>query len=272
MTQPWHAPAKLNLFLHVTGKQADGYHTLQSLVCFTSLADELTFAPASTFSLKITGPFAGCVSIDDNLVLRAARALSSTKSARITLTKNIPVGAGLGGGSSDAATTLLALNKLWKLNKPIGELEKIARTLGSDVPVCLRHTPQLMEGTGHSLTPARIPKNLAAVLVYPNQPLSTKEVYANCIPSLRGGSASEAIHNDQISKMHNDLEPAAFKLMPQLSDILNTIRSTKHCKFARMSGSGSTCFGLYESIKEATQAARDLQTKLPNCWVKAVSL
>lgn len=263
------APAKLNLFLHITGIRADGYHTLESVVCFTSLSDTLDFAPADTLSLTVTGPFASLVSTEDNLVLRAARALSSTHGAAITLGKHIPVGAGLGGGSSDAATTLLALNTLWGCNLPLDALETIAQTLGSDVPACLRHTPQRMEGTGHILTPTTLQKGLAAVLVYPHAPLSTQAVYARCSPLLKGEATASAL--DCLTHTRNDLEPAAFQLMPQLQTLLHAIQSTNPL-LARMSGSGSTCFGLYENAAIATKAETHLKSQLPDFFVKVAEL
>ena len=152
-----HAPAKINLFLHITGKREDGYHELQSLVAFAAIGDNLTFYPADELTLEITGPYGVCLSASQNLVLRTARRLQqatgSEQGAHIVLEKNLPIASGIGGGSSDAAATLRGLQTLWQRFLPHDDLYALALSLGADIPVCLNATPTLMEGVGERITP-----------------------------------------------------------------------------------------------------------------------
>ncbi len=271
----WVAPAKLNLCLHITGCRADGYHTLESLVVFTSLADHLTFAPDSRLTLVVDGPFAAAVSAEDNLVLRAARVLSREHGAQMRLTKHIPVGAGLGGGSSDAATALLALNTLWGFHYPMAELEGYARQLGSDVPACLHRCCMWMQGVGDVLTPASLTTALWAVIVYPQAPLSTPAVYAQhrCMPSTaRAPAMVGAVSPAWLAAARNDLESAAGVLMPALPEVLALLRATSRCMVARMSGSGSACFGLYDSKDAADAASEQVRLQRPDVWVTSATV
>jgi len=176
------APAKVNLFLHVTGKRADGYHLLDSLAVFAGVADRLSFVPAETLSLAVTGPFVASLSAEpDNLVLRAARALAEACGVRpsgaLTLDKHIPVASGTGGGSADAAAALRLLCRAWNVAPDAAVLERIASGLGADVPVCLRNQPLRMRGVGEILTPAPELPECGMVLVNPGIPLATAAVF-----------------------------------------------------------------------------------------------
>lgn len=273
------APAKLNLFLHVTGKRPDGYHLLESLTVFTEFGDIVEAAPAEILTLKITGPQASSLeNAPDNLVLRAAQLLQPSLShgAALTLHKHIPVGAGLGGGSADAAATITALEKLWNLTLPPAARHAIALQLGSDVPACALATPGWLTGTGDTVTPITIP-SAWVVLVNPNIPLLTADVFR---------ANREAFH-PSITKPHptsafalaawaatqsNTLEKPAITLQPAIAEILRAITATQECLLARMSGSGATCFGFYDNEPAATAAAKHLATAHPDWWVKATAM
>lgn len=276
------AAAKLNLFLHVTGKRTDGYHLLESLVAFTEFGDELTIEPAETLILDITGPFAGTLENGgENLVMKAARLLQShtgcAQGAHISLQKNIPVGAGLGGGSSDAAAALLGLKKLWGSAISDAGLQILALKLGSDVPVCLLRQPAWMQGMGEILAPVDFHNALWVVLVNPRISLPTAEVFRRFSGSF--ASACPAPENfysrndlfTYIAPKHNMLEAAATALVPAIGDVLAAIGATE-CKLARMSGSGATCFGIYDNEISARQAAREIQRKHPNWWAVATRI
>lgn len=231
------APAKLNLYLHVKGKRADGYHELESQVVFLDLYDELEFEQAPTLSINSN--------IENNIILRAAKALHPHKGAKITLAKNIPMGAGLGGGSSNAAATLFALNKLWDLNYNHTELYEIASQLGADVPCCLYYflegkSSVTFKGKGEILEAAEAPEYYY-LLVKPNIHLATKDVF-------------NAFEKSQTAlPFENDLEPAAIKLCPEIEQVLAGLKATNPI-FDRMTGSGSTCFATYESMDKAKAA------------------
>lgn len=262
-------PAKLNLCLHVTGKRADGFHLLQSLAVFASLGDVLDIETADTLSLTLAGPFAQALSEGGNLVLKAAQALQAGKGARMVLHKNIPVGAGLGGGSSDAAAALLGLAGLWQLSGK--NLQQLAQSLGSDVPVCLRAPhPAWMEGVGERVTPVSLP-SLHMVLVNPGRPLLTADVFRRFSGSFSAPVALPDIASLPALKTflfstRNDLEAPAIALQPEIDDVLAALRGTG-CWLARMSGSGATCFGLYDAKEEARNAEQRLKTGHPSWWV-----
>lgn len=267
------APAKINLFLHVTGKRADGYHLIESLAAFTTFGDVLDIVPAETLSLDITGQFAASLSAQDNLVLKAAKLFRGGRGAQITLQKNIPVGAGLGGGSSDAAATLVGLAKLWKQPIPDTVLQ-----LGADVPACLARAPSWVSGIGEQVTPVSIKTGGWALLANPRVPLLTADVYKRFAgdfssPSaMPGGIDTFDALIAFIENKSNALEAPALALLPVIGDILSAIRATEGCRLARMSGSGATCFGLYENEKAARQAAQQLQRAHPKWWCMATAL
>lgn len=273
------AKAKVNLFLHVGARRADGYHELESLAVFAEVGDALAFEPDTALSLAIDGPFAaGLQSEPDNLVPRAARALAAHAGreprAKITLTKNLPISSGIGGGSADAAAALRGLCKLWNLSLPHDELHRIALSLGSDVPVCLESKSAWMTGRGEHIEPITLPR-IPMVLVNPGVSVSTAEVFRR-IKSRTGVGAAKpgAIHsaNELIAYLKttiNDLQAPALEIAPAIGEALTALRNTG-APFARMSGSGATCFGIYESDAAAEQAADAIAKARTGWWSKAI--
>jgi 4-diphosphocytidyl-2-C-methyl-D-erythritol kinase len=265
------APAKLNLFLHVTGRRDDGYHLLDSLAVFSALADTLTATEADALTLSVTGPFAPAAGRgDDNLVLRAARALSPRHGASLTLGKMIPVAAGLGGGSSDAAAALRLLARLWHMPPPTPAL---AVTLGADVPVCLSPAPARMQGIGEVLSPApALPAGLGLVLANPRVPLATPPVFSarsgpfDAPVSLPARFADAADLAAFLATTRNGLEDAAVSLCPVIATVRAACAALPGALLARMSGSGPTCFALFATVAEAERAAGLLTAREPGWW------
>lgn len=267
------AYAKVNLFLHVTGKRADGYHLLDSLAVFAGVADRIEFAPSDTLTLAVTGPFGPELAAEpDNLVLRAARMLAAASgvspAGALTLDKRIPVASGIGGGSADAAATLRLLCRVWRVTPD--SLDRIAVDLGADVPVCLRNRPFRMRGVGEILTPAPSLPECGLVLINPGVPLATVSVFRArsgdyspeaTLPAGWGTAAAMAV---SLSELTNDLETPAISLVPAIRDVLHAISRARGCLLARMSGSGATCFGLFASPEEAAAAAAELAR--PGWW------
>ena len=276
--------AKINLTLHVTGRRADGYHELDSLIAFAGIGDAVEIAPASELSLDLEGPFAATLEAkhSDNLVLEAARALAArfdvSAGARLRLIKELPVGAGLGGGSADAAAALRGLVALWGIEAPEPELHALALALGADVPVCLTGRPSFVAGIGERVVPAPALPPAWLVLANPGLPLSTAAVFA----ARKGEFSGPARWREPISDLRalaarllacrNDLEGPAQALVPEIREALATLRDTAGCMLARMSGSGATCFGLYAVEAAATAAARRIATTRPGWWVRAAPL
>jgi 4-diphosphocytidyl-2-C-methyl-D-erythritol kinase len=282
------APAKLNLYLHVVGRRADGYHLLDSLAAFAAVGDELTFAPASDLSLVIDGPFArDLVADDSNLVLRAARALAADSgrkpAAAIRLTKRLPVASGIGGGSADAAAALRGLDRLWGTDLPASRLARMALDLGADVPVCLTGVASFFGGIGEEIFLADPLPPAHLVLVNPGAPLATAAVFRARAAGPMGNRYSEpdrwtTVLPDAVAlagmlaRRRNDLTDAAIGLMPEIGDVLAIIEQQSACLIARLSGSGATCFGLFESRGAAREAASAIATARPAWWVVATSL
>jgi 4-diphosphocytidyl-2-C-methyl-D-erythritol kinase len=281
------APAKINLFLHVGDKRPDGYHDLLSLVVFADVGDWLTVAPADHLTLRVTGPFADQLAGEtDNLVLRAARALSAmakdhgadTPGAALSLEKNLPIASGIGGGSSDAAATLLALAQLWALPIGIDELRAIGLTLGADVPVCLNAQPAFMSGIGEVVKPATGLPPFHLVLANPGVAIPTAQIFkalntrtGTALPKpFGGGSAHDLVL--WLDHLMNDLAAPATAIAPVVTRLETAITATEGCLLARMSGSGATCFGLYDSQAEASAAAALLSKDHPEWWVKSAAL
>jgi 4-diphosphocytidyl-2-C-methyl-D-erythritol kinase len=278
--------AKINLTLRVIGRRPDGYHELDSLVVFARICDRLSFTPASALDLTVQGPTANDAGpISDNLVLRAATALAERtaplKLGRFTLRKGLPVAAGIGGGSADAAAALRLLARANRLPLNDPRLTDAARATGADVPVCLDPRPRRMRGIGDFLSEPLALPDLPAVLVNPGVSVPTKDVFARLgAPSLTEVPDSEADsvpHNrealfDYLAAMGNDLEPAALALKPIIADVLNALRALPGCRLARMSGSGATCFGLFASGRAATAAAKRLREAKPDWWARATVL
>ena len=285
------APAKLNLYLHVTGRRPDGDHTIESLVAFAGLADRLEFAdaPAGTFEIAVAGPFATALAGGeaDNLALRAARALAATvgnaEGCRIRLTKEIPVAAGLGGGSADAAAALVGLARLWGLGSV--PLAGIAAGLGADVPVCLAARPAHVGGIGEALSPAPALPEAGLVLVNPGVALATAGVFAafdrlagagarrrRPAPPLREPPADAAALAAALAATGNDLTAAAQSLAPAVGEALDVLAGAPGALMARMAGSGATCFALFADGAGAARAAREIAAAAPGWWVWAGAL
>lgn len=247
------APAKLNLALHVRGKLPDGRHAIETLFAFCSDGDWLSATPADDISLTITGSFSGeLASIEDNLVIRAANALKQQASVRsgaaLKLNKRLPVSAGLGGGSADAAAALRLLTSMWSIDP--AHAETIAPALGSDVPACLLSLPARGEGAGDQLQPVSLKeeRGTPVLLINPRVALSTSEVFARWDGLDRGPLRDWR-------EGRNDLEAAAISLVPQIETVLAWLRTRPGTTFARMSGSGATCFALFGDEKARDEAA-----------------
>jgi 4-diphosphocytidyl-2-C-methyl-D-erythritol kinase len=274
------APAKINLTLEVGRPRADGLHPLQSVVVFADVGDIIEAADADALTLSVTGEFAeGLAADESNLVLRAARALAAhvggARGAALSLEKNLPIASGIGGGSSDAAATLKALNQLWALDLGAVTLAKIGASLGADVPVCLAGAPAFMSGVGEQVTAISVPA-MPAVLINPMQPLATADVYrafdgmdlgdgfhARAAP--HWANVGDAITD--IALVGNHLERPARSLMGQIDDILGLLQADNRVERAAMSGSGATVFALAASMEAAAAIADDVQQRRPDWWV-----
>ncbi|MCF8483209.1 MAG: 4-(cytidine 5'-diphospho)-2-C-methyl-D-erythritol kinase [Rhodospirillum sp.] len=277
------APAKVNLTLHVTGKRPDGFHTLESLVVFSGVHDTLIAEPSDGFSLSITGPNAqGLEGEGDNIITRAAQRLADLTGkanvARLVLIKRLPVAAGIGGGSADAAATLRALNRLWGLDRPLDDYMDLAGGLGADVPVCLRGEAVTMAGIGEQLTPAPPLPSAWLVLVNPMKPVSTPAVFKartgafsppNPLMEAPGDVRELA---EALGSRSNDLAAPARLVEPVISDVLTAIANLRGCLLSRMSGSGATCFGLFADGTVCDEAAHHLAEDKPEWWVSAAPL
>ena len=266
------ARAKVNLWLNVVGRRADGYHLLDSLIAFTDLADEIEAEPSDRLALAVEGPLASVLASEsDNLVLKAARLLADRASVAprvaLKLTKRIPVAAGLGGGSADAAATLQALIELWRVALPVEELFDLAARLGADVPMCFAGRAALASGIGERLAPAPPLPLCAVLLVNPGVALPTPDVF-----KARRGAFSEpqpvrpwtdlASFASALAERGNDLTEAAVTLRPVVADVLAFLRKSDGALHVAMSGSGATCFALYASVELAERAA----ARLPTAW------
>lgn len=276
------APAKLNLALHVIGQRDDMYHMLDSLVVFAeTCADEITCRDAHDLSLTLAGPEAGSLSAEeDNLVLQAARALETLarsedgikRGAVITLDKHLPIAAGIGGGSADAAATLRALNQLWYLNYDHSRLQPLAERIGADVPACLLNTNLRMEGIGERLTPVPNVPSLSIVLINPRKAVSTPAVFQRLTHKTNPALPPLPERKDRLdwlnwlARTRNDLLPGARALCSDIDHGLEALRKTGS-DFATMSGSGATVFGIYEDWKQAQMAAIEIAKSHPDWWV-----
>ncbi|CAM1640000.1 4-(cytidine 5'-diphospho)-2-C-methyl-D-erythritol kinase [Bartonella apihabitans] len=278
-------PIKINLALHVVGERNDGYHLLDSLVCFSFEGDVLSYKPAKTNSFSIIGPQSVAFTVDaDNLVSRARDVFvkkfpSKSEPCQFILEKNLPVASGIGGGSGDAAGVFALLKQQWQIEASDQELFELGLSLGADVPMCLsaffNRQSIRVSGIGEKLQPVdccRIPM----VLVNHGQSISTPEIF-----KLLGNRKSAALDIDvsnlsnlhslvnELNKTHNDLYECARLLAPELDNVLG-ILDENGALLSRMSGSGATCFGIYENIKKAEEAARKIKSQKPDWFVKAV--
>ena len=277
------APAKVNLYLHVTGRRADGYHLLDSLAVFPPVGDTLSATAAPVLSLHLQGRFgAGLATEPDNLVLRAARALAAaagiTPRAAIVLTKELPIASGIGGGSADAAATLRLLCKLWGIQPASVDLPGIASSLGADVPACLASIPIRMGGIGEILTPAPALPQAGLLLANPGVAVATPSVFKArtgpfsppaTLPDKWDGTA--ALVQD-LAALGNDLEAPAIALSPVIADVLAALAALPGARLTRMSGSGATCFALFDTQEAAEYAARTLGPTKWWVWAGALTL
>ncbi len=277
------APAKINLYLHVTGRRADGYHLLDSLVAFAAVHDTVVAEKANALTLAIEGPFAAALSAEaDNLVLRAARALADAAGVRpwaaLRLVKRLPVASGIGGGSADAAAALLAAGELWRITHKPGALAKLALKLGADVPVCLEGRAAQMGGIGEKVDPAPPLPRVPLVLVNPLVPLPTPSVFkARSGPFSKPAPLATAPRDardlaEALAARRNDLTDAALGLVPEIKGMLAALEAQPGCLLARMSGSGATCFALFARDDEARGTAVALRAAKPAWWVAASEL
>ncbi len=277
------AYAKINLYLSVTAIREDGYHELDSLFAFAEFGDALSFSLSDDLSLRVDGPFGADIpDTNDNLVLRAAHALREATGcpagAEISLVKNLRVASGIGGGSADAAAALRGLNRLWELNLNEVELAQLGATLGADVPACVGSQPVHVTGIGDVFEPCAMPDGLWLVLVSPGEPVSTPVVFDLYDQSAQPQSVSlPAPANNRhhwiedMNARSNDLEPAARSLVPAISDVISRISEEPGCWVARMSGSGATCFGLFDDEIAANAAAEAITADHP-WWAVATRL
>jgi len=263
------AYAKINLALHVRGRAADGYHRIETVFAFAEDGDRLTVAPGEGLSLALTGPFADALAGEnDNLVLRAARAFAEVAGvqadAALTLDKRLPVASGIGGGSADAAAALRLLERYWDLSLRQESLQLLAATLGADVPACLASRAARGEGRGDQLVPIDSEglTETPLLLVNPASPVSTSQVFA----------AWDGIDRGPLTDWRdgrNDLEAPARTLAPAIGQVLDALTGAD---FARMSGSGATCFGLFTSEVERDRAAARIAAEQPRWWTLATRL
>ncbi|WP_378943976.1 4-(cytidine 5'-diphospho)-2-C-methyl-D-erythritol kinase [Mesorhizobium sp. ANAO-SY3R2] len=272
------APAKINLALHVTGRRADGYHLLESLVVFAEFGDRIAVSSAARDSFLVEGRFARDVPLtNDNLVLRARDMLRAaypahpTSPVSIALEKNLPVASGIGGGSSDAAATLRALVRLWRIPVDVVTLARLALPLGADLPMCVAARPLVARGIGEQLEPVERLPALPIVLVNPGVPVETPSVFRALAsrdnPPLAPLSDTTAVR-DWLTATRNDLEPPAISIEPLVGDALAALRGAG-ASFVRMSGSGATCFGIFDDSATAARAAEAIAGERPRWFSTA---
>ena len=267
---------KVNLYLHIIGKRADGYHNLDSLVAFPEIGDEILVSPSNSINLKITGKSKKELNEKENLILKAIKLLKNRKmGADIHLIKDTPISAGLGGGSSNAAVTLKLLSKLW--NVPLPPINELV-LLGADIPVCMDWRLQRMQGIGEKNSFVVSPDFLWIVLLNNGDRVPTNTVFQSVTQNEFSGLINVPRLNEKnilikfLKSTRNDLEKSAIKNYPAINDLINSLNLTSGCLVARMSGSGSTCFGLYEKKDEAEKAKKHLLNKFPNAWIKVAKI
>ncbi len=275
------AYAKINLALHIIGRRPDGYHELDSIVAFADVADVLTIAPATDISISLSGPFADDLPPDgENIVLTAWDQLAGYAQkknipfapVKFQLEKNLPVAAGIGGGSADAAAALRGLIQYFSLSISSGDLNNLALRLGADVPVCLLQKTSRMLGIGEIIDSIDIDLPSGIVLVNPRIPAPTSKVFGS-LNLQCGQSFGTPISNlSEVQGWRNDLAEPAISIVPEIADVLESLGSQENITCSRMSGSGATCFGLTENSSQAKRAATNIKTQHPDWWVIATSL
>ncbi len=287
------APAKVNIFLHVTGQRENGFHELESLFAFTRSGDVLRISKSDELGLTITGPYAKKLSelgggSRDNLVCKAVVLLAERTgcepNVHLELEKNLPVASGIGGGSADAAATLLGLVEFWKLDITDTELAEVALRLGADVPACLHTAPLYVKGIGEHVFQRNLPKEYGVLLVNPLKPISTPAVFKafakqgdDRFDLARGDNFPWPKENDAFihflkTQTRNALQKPAVGLSGSISEVLSVLAVQQESLYSSMSGSGATCFALFESEAAAVEAGTVLRRQFPSWWIKADSL
>lgn len=279
------APAKINLYLHVTGRRDDGYHLLDSLIAFADIGDQIRIEPAQDFQFEINGDFAASFQAKDrdaspssgNLVVQGAwalaRAAQKTPGVKAVLQKTLPLGAGLGGGSSDAAAMIWALCEYWDIPRNTAYLPELMTRLGADVPVCFLCQAARIRGIGDLLDPVPEIPEMPIILVHPAKPCITADIFMHY-----GGAFSEPLsipphfgdHESFVAFLHgtrNDLYETACQAVPDIANVIHALEAQQGCAIARMSGSGSSCFGLFETQAQAENATAALQRDNPDWWI-----
>lgn len=280
------APAKINLYLHVLGRRPDGYHILDSLITFVNLYDILEIEAADDLVLTIDGPFgSGLSSGEDNLIIKAANILSNAsgvkKGANIKLTKNLPIASGMGAGSSDAVATFKALSKLWGLSLSSDDLCEIALDIGAELPFFITGKSAIVSSIGEYIEPIDLPK-LDILLVNPGIPVLTAQIFNNFAKKADKLEKSPikwenkySNKNDLINfllQTKNDLKESAIDSVPQIGAVIKELEAQEGCLFANMSGSGATCFGIFDNAKQAEEAKDAISQKYPDWWVENTTL
>ncbi len=280
-----HAPAKINLALHVVGQRADNFHLLESLVTFTEIGDRITVRPANELTLKIVGQFSAKLSADkSNLVLRAAHALQhmlqrdglKVLGASILLEKNLPIASGIGGGSADAAATLLALAELWDVAVEPEKMKRLAAHLSADIPMCLLSKPLIAKGVGDEISPVSLPI-LPLVLVNSGIEISTPTIFSSLADKSNPGlpdlpkfeNCQDVVHF--LEHTRNDLQNPAIAHTPEISSVIDVLMAEKGCLLASMSGSGATCFGIFADQASAEHAALNISKLHTDWWISATN-
>ena len=284
------ANAKINLYLHITGKRGDGLHTLDSLVVFADVGDTITATPINEnpeIIFSTSGPFGNNVPLDEsNLVVRTAKLLQEKynikNGARINLEKNLPPSSGMGGGSADAAAAMRALGEIWNIDfskdNKVELYSVMASRIGADVPVCFNGKNVFMGGIGEKLDPAPILPSCWLLLVNPNIPVSTPAVF-----SVRKGAFSELGRfdispsnanelADILSLRNNDLSTGAQEIEPEIANVISALQKLEGVLLARMSGSGATCFAIYSNEQSALMGAQKIANENPEWWVRATRM
>jgi len=282
------APAKINLYLHVTGRREDGYHLLDSLVVFADTGDIVSLAPANDFHFEMDGPYARAFALKEtdnspdsaNLAVRAAwdsaRIAGKPLNVRLKLTKNLPLAAGMGGGSADAAAVVWGLLRMWGLEDE-GAAFQVLKNLGADAPVCYACRPAVLSGAGDKFHPVDLPE-MPAVLVNPGIFCATGAVFKNFAGPLKApvdGPPAWTNRGDLVEflrRQDNVLSESARGLVPVVDNVLHALNMSDTCELARMSGSGATCFGLFPSSKDAEKAALRIREDNPDWWVRETTL
>lgn len=275
------APAKINLYLHVTKRLDNGYHALDSLVSFADIGDEIEISSSDRFEFSVDGPTAGVLRGRDldagpqssNLVVKAvwrlAQVTGRAPDVSIHLTKHLPAGAGIGGGSSDAAAVIWGLCQLWDIPKDAGFVRELLISLGADVPICFAAETARITGIGDVFEPVPALPDIPIVLVYPGKPCSTVDVFRRFEGSFRDLTAlPKDIDVQFLKRCRNDLLPSAEFLVPEIDNVLRGLDAQDGCLLSRMSGSGSCCFGLFDSESLAMHAESVMASDNPDWWVK----